>query len=83
MKRQPPQNANRVERDNGQVNKPLIFIIYWPFPSSKTSHFQNEAKYKSFLVKMSFNCMRIKTDFHINGFALSVALKQSLGEPRK
>ena len=34
-----------------------------PFPSSKNSHFQNEAKYKTFPVKMSFACMRIKIGF--------------------
>ena len=32
-----------------------------------------------FLVKMRFICMRIKNDLHINGFTLSLALKQRLG----
>ena len=50
----------------------------WPFPSSKKSHFRNEAKFKTFLVKMKFICMRIKNYFHINGFTLSLALKQRL-----
>ena len=50
----------------------------WPFPSSKNSHFRNEAKFKTFLVKMKFICMRIKNYFHINGFTLSLALKQRL-----
>ena len=50
----------------------------WPFPSSKDSHFRNEAKFKTFLVKMKFICMRIKKHFHINGFTLSLALKQRL-----
>ena len=50
----------------------------WPFPSSKNSHFRNEAKLKTFLVKMKFICMRIKNHSHINGFALSLALKQRL-----
>ena len=45
------------------------------FPSSKNSHFQNKNKYKIFIVKMSFMCMRIKKTFLINGFALSLALK--------
>ena len=35
----------------------------WPFPSSKNSHFRNEAKFKTFLVKMKFICMRIKIIF--------------------
>ena len=46
-----------------------------PFPSSKKSHFQNEAKCETFVVKMSFICIIIKNHFHINGFALSLALK--------
>ena len=29
----------------------------WPFPSSKNSHFRNEAKFKTFLVKMKFICI--------------------------
>ena len=46
-------------------------------PSSKKSHFQNEGKCKTFLVR--FFCMRMKNLFHINGFARSLALKQRLG----
>ena len=46
-------------------------------PSSKKSHFQNEAKCKTFLV--SYFCMRMRNLFHINGFARSLALKQRLG----
>ena len=47
-------------------------------------HFQNEAKCKTFLVKMSLICVRIKNyDFHINGSSLSLALKQRLWETRK
>ena len=38
-----------------------------PFPSSKNSHFLHEAKCKTFVVKISFICMRIKNHFHING----------------
>ena len=34
---------------------------------------------KTFLVKMSFICMRIKIHVHINSFTLSLALKQRLG----
>lgn len=40
-----------------------------PFPNSKDSHFQNEAKYKTFLV----NCTTIKFIF-----IFSLALKQRL-----
>ena len=54
-----------------------------PFPSSKNSHIQNEGKCNTFLVKMSFICKRIKNYFHVNGFSLSLALKQRLGATRK
>ena len=48
-----------------------------PIPSFKNSPVQNTAKSKTFVVKRSFVCIRIKkTQFHINGFALSLALKQ-------
>ena len=40
--------------------------IIRPFTSSRNSYFKNEAKYKSFKVKMSFICIRIKNHFHIN-----------------
>ena len=60
---------------DGQVNR--------PFPSSKKSHFQNEAKCETFVVKMSFICIIIKTHFHINGFALSLALKVRFFGTRK
>ena len=36
-----------------------------PIPSSKNPHFQNKARCTTFLVKMSFICMRMKNDFHI------------------
>ena len=53
-----------------------------PLPSSKNRHFQNEAKYASFLVKMSFNCSRRKNHLHLKGWALDLVLKQRLGELR-
>ena len=43
-----------------------------PFPSSKISHFQNEANRKTHK-ENDFLWMRIKTHFHIDGFALSFA----------
>ena len=46
-----------------------------PFPSSEKSHFQNEAKCEIFVVKMSFYLHHNENNFHINGFALSLALK--------
>ena len=54
-----------------------------PFPSSKKFRFQNEAKCETFVVKMSFICIIIKDHFHINGFALSLALKVRFFGTRK
>ena len=54
-----------------------------PFPSFKNSHFQNEAKCKNFVAKMSLICMRKKNHFHVNGFVLSLALNQRLEATRK
>ena len=45
--------------------------------------FQNEAECKTFVVKMSFMCMKIKNHFRTNGVALSLALKQRLEATRK
>ena len=52
-------------------------------PSSKNPHFQNEARCTTFLVKMSFICMRMKNDFHIKGWAPTLVSKQRPGETRK
>ena len=53
------------------------------FPSSKTFHFQNEAKCETFVVEMSFICIIIKTHFHNKSFALSLVLKVKLFGTRK
>ena len=44
----------------------LGYRINRPLPSSKNRHFQNEAKSTTFLLKMSFICMRMKNYFHIS-----------------
>ena len=54
-----------------------------PLPSSKNPHFQNEARCTTFLVKMSFICMRMKNHFHIKGWTLNLVLIQRLGGTRK
>ena len=54
-----------------------------PFPSSKKSHFQNEAKCETFVLKMSFICIIIENHFHINGFPLSLVLKVRFFGTRK
>ena len=54
-----------------------------PFPSSKESHFQNEAKCETFVAKMRNICIIIENHFHINGFALNLALKVRFFGTRK
>ena len=54
-----------------------------PSPSSKNPHFLNDGKCKTSLVIMIFIYMRIKNGFLINGFALSLTLKQRLQATRK
>ena len=63
------------------VDETIVFVS-WPFPSSQNSLFQNEAKCKTFLVKMSFICMRMKNHFHINDLALNLTLLQRLSNSR-
>ena len=46
-------------------------------------HFQDEAKCETFVVKMRFISLIIKNHFHINGFALNLALKVRLFGTRK
>ena len=47
----------------------LDLLANRPLPSSKNPHFQNVARCTTFLVKMSFICIRMKNDFHIKGSA--------------
>ena len=56
--------------------------IIRPFTSSRNSYFKNEAKGKTFVVKMDFIRMRIKNHFHISDL-ISLALKQRLKETQK
>ena len=59
------------------------FFANMPLPSSKNSHFQNEARCSTFLVEMSFICTRMKNDFHIKGRAPTLVLKQRPERTRK
>ena len=54
-----------------------------PFPSSKKSHSQSEAKCETIDMKMSFNYDANKTHFHNKGFALSLVLKVRFFGTRK
>ena len=54
-----------------------------PFPSSKKSHLQGEAKCEAIDMKMIFNYDANKTHFHNKGFALSLVLKvRVFGTPK-
>ena len=54
-----------------------------PFPSSLGPLYQNEVRCSTFLVEMSFICMRMKTHFHIKGEAPNLVLVQRPGGTRK
>ena len=54
-----------------------------PFPSSKKSHLQSEAKCEAIDTKMIFNYDANKTHFHNKGFALSLVLKVRFFGTRK
>ena len=69
------QMSFRGETGGGAPNR--------PFPGSKKFHFQNEAKYETFVVEMSFNYDANKTHFQNKGFALSLVLKVKLFGTRK
>ena len=61
-----------VSSDQSQAS---LFTLNTPFPSSKKSHFQSEAKCEAIDMKMIFNYDANKTHFHNKGFALSLVLK--------
>ena len=54
-----------------------------PLSRSKNSLFQNEAKCTTFLVEMSFICVRMTNHFHIQDCALHFVLIQKPGGTRK
>ena len=54
-----------------------------PLPRSKNPHFQNEAKCTTFLVEMSFICMRMKNHFHFKDWVPSLVLIQRPGGTQK
>ena len=64
-------------------SRQFVITVNRPLPSSKNPHFQNEAKCATFLVKMNLICMRMKSDFHIKGWAPTLVLKQRPGGTRK
>ena len=66
---------------------PVLFsfsrFLNRPFPSSKKSYFQSEAKCEAIDMKMIFNYDANKTHFHNNGFALNLVLKVRFFGTRK
>ena len=72
-------SAQKVLFNSSQINE----LENRPLPSSKNPPFQNEARCTTFLVKMSFICMRIENDLHIKGWAPTLVLKQRPGGTRK
>ena len=60
-----------------------VSYINRPFPSSKKSHLQSEAKCEAIDMKMIFNYDANKTHFHNKGFALSLVLKVRFFGTRK
>ena len=76
------KDSSRFVYFHTQVELPSD-VNYRPLPSSKNPHFQNEAKCTTFLVKMSFICTRMKSHFHIKGWALNLLLLQRPGGTRK
>ena len=60
-----------------------LMVLNRPFPSSKKSHFQSEAKCEAIDTKMIFNYYANISHFHDKGFALSLVLKVRFFGTRK
>ena len=74
-----PKNCNFQNNEAYIWCKTFPVKMNRPLPSSKNPHFQKEATCTTFLVKMSFICMRMRNHFHIEGWALHLALIQRPG----
>ena len=53
------------------------------FPSCFEPHYESEAKYKVFIMKISFHSYANKTNFHIKSFAFSLAFIARFTATRK
>ena len=63
----------KTDRPNWLWKPKETSLLTWSDISEfQNSYFQNWVKCKTILVKMSFICMRIKNNFHINGLVLSL-----------
>ena len=54
-----------------------------PFPSCFEPHYESEAKYKAFRMRISFVCIWMKTNFYVKMFALSHAFLRRFKATRK
>ena len=72
-------SAQKIQLNSSQIDELKNRLLL----SSKNPRFQNETRCTTFLVKMSFICMRMKNDFHIKGWATTLVLKQRSGGTRK
>ena len=77
-----PQFNYRTRDELGQSREHRT-LANRPLPNSKNPHFQNKGKYTTFVVKMSFICMRMKNHFDIKARALNFVLIQRPGKTRK
>ena len=76
---QPPLSSVPKVAVVEKFNCATLIINNRPLTSFKNPHFQNEAKSTTFLVKMSFLCMRMKNHFH-EGWALNLVLARGNSE---
>ena len=74
-----------IEHQKAKKKNILTFPIQnnRPFPSSKKSHLQSEAKCEAIDMKMIFDYDANKTHFHNKGFALSLVLRERVFGTRK
>ena len=76
-------SAGNIPVEKDLLNNTHNEVDNRPFPSSKKSHFQNEAKCEAIDMKMIFNYYANISHFHNKGFALSLVLKVRFFGTRK
>ena len=83
MKNKWETNWNWLQHRNSSITRKIVsstsnffFTQEGPFPRCRKPLFQNEAKCKTFLVKMIFYYHANKTRFHKKGFALGPVFRE-------
>ena len=71
------KNKGYAKLEGGMRGGGNVQVACRTFPYSKSSHFQNEAKCKNFLVKTSLICKRIKNHFLIIDCALRLCSRHT------